>query len=160
MPPTAPEVTAATGRRALPGRPVPGPAAAPAGAAPRLDAAARAPPPRWRDHRAPTGSPTAASGAGSWTRTRGSRLAACSESSIPQRTTAHFTTRDQVSERFTHGSATRVDTLIGRLPNRAWKRLSCGDGAHGPRRYDWAATPIHRDLGLERRGWVLARRSI
>src|SRR5205814_3591058 len=59
-----------------------------------------------------------------------------------------------------HGSASRVDTLIGRLPNRAWKRLSCGDGAHGPRRYDWAATPIHRDLGLERRGWVLARRSI
>ena len=40
-----------------------------------------------------------------------------------------------------HGSTSRVDTLIARLPNRAWKRLSCGDGAHGPRRYDLGRHP-------------------
>lgn len=56
--------------------------------------------------------------------------------------------------------STRVDTLIGELPGRAWKRLSAGDGAHGPRRYDWATVPIHHDLPDSRRRWVLARRSI
>jgi SRSO17 transposase len=57
-------------------------------------------------------------------------------------------------------TTTRVDALIGKLPTSAWKRLSCGDGAHGPRRYDWAATPIGRDAGGDRRCWVLARRAI
>jgi SRSO17 transposase len=57
-------------------------------------------------------------------------------------------------------TTTRVDTLIASLPTRAWQRLSCGDGAHGPRRYDWAATPIRRAFPHGRRGWVLARRSI
>src|SRR4029077_5639709 len=37
---------------------------------------------------------------------------------------------------------------------------SCGDGAHGPRLYDWALVPIRRPFGTDRRGWVLARRSI
>jgi hypothetical protein len=32
----------------------------------------------------------------------------------------------------------RVDALIDRLPARAWRRMSCGDGAHGPRVYDWS----------------------
>jgi SRSO17 transposase len=54
----------------------------------------------------------------------------------------------------------RIDALIGDLPTRAWKRLSCGDGAHGPRRYDWTATPISVDAGADRSGWALARRSI
>jgi SRSO17 transposase len=59
-----------------------------------------------------------------------------------------------------YGSATRLDTLIGKLPGRAWKRLSCGDGAHGPRRYDWATVAIDHNLPDNRRGAVLARRSI
>ena len=57
-------------------------------------------------------------------------------------------------------TTTRVDMLVDKLPRSAWKRLSCGDGAHGPRRYDWVATPIRRTFGDDRRGWVLARRSI
>ena len=37
--------------------------------------------------------------------------------------------------------------------------MSCGDGAHGPRIYDWAITDI-RPLRLVDRGhWLLARRS-
>jgi SRSO17 transposase len=36
----------------------------------------------------------------------------------------------------------RVDKLIAALPGRAWSRISCGPGAHGPREYDWARVPI------------------
>ncbi|WP_405984223.1 IS701 family transposase [Streptomyces sp. NBC_00872] len=58
----------------------------------------------------------------------------------------------------------RIDALIAEAPDDAWQHLSCGDGAKGPRVYDWAAaelpvidifagdTPTHRR-------WVLARRS-
>ena len=38
----------------------------------------------------------------------------------------------------TDGSAGRVDELIAALPAKAWRRLSVGAGAHGPRDYDWA----------------------
>jgi SRSO17 transposase len=57
-------------------------------------------------------------------------------------------------------TTTRVDALIGKLPAGAWRRRSCGDGAHGPRVYDWASVPIRRVFAHGRRGWVLARRSI
>jgi SRSO17 transposase len=57
-------------------------------------------------------------------------------------------------------TTTRVDALIDTLPASAWKRLSCGDGVQGPRRYDWATIPIRRPFAHGRRGWVLARRSI
>jgi SRSO17 transposase len=32
----------------------------------------------------------------------------------------------------------RADVLARRVPARGWQRLSCGDGAKGPRVYDWA----------------------
>jgi SRSO17 transposase len=32
----------------------------------------------------------------------------------------------------------RADALAAKLPRRAWQRISCGDGAKGERRYDWA----------------------
>jgi SRSO17 transposase len=57
-------------------------------------------------------------------------------------------------------TTTRVDALIAKVPARLWKRRSCGDGAHGPRIYDWATVAIRRDFGPDRRGWVLARRCI
>jgi SRSO17 transposase len=54
----------------------------------------------------------------------------------------------------------RVDELIAALPARAWQRRSCGDGAHGPRVYDWARVAI-RPLHAPARGhWVLARRRL
>jgi SRSO17 transposase len=37
--------------------------------------------------------------------------------------------------------------LVARLPARAWRRLSAGDGAKGPRVYDWAR------VALTRPGW-------
>jgi SRSO17 transposase len=55
----------------------------------------------------------------------------------------------------------RVDAVAGELPADAWHRVSVGDGAKGPRVYDWAAGRLHgqrRPHGLARR--VLVRRSL
>ena len=57
------------------------------------------------------------------------------------------------------GRRHRADVLLRRVPAHAWERRSCGDGAKGPRLYDWAL------LGLAPRptggqAWLLARRSI
>ncbi|MGW7672799.1 hypothetical protein ACWGJX_37750 [Streptomyces sp. NPDC054775] len=54
----------------------------------------------------------------------------------------------------------RAHQLIGELPDDAWTRLSCGDGAHGPREYDWAAAAIRpwRREGWDH--WLMARRSL
>lgn len=59
----------------------------------------------------------------------------------------------------------RVDQLIAEAPDDAWQRLSCGDGAKGPRLFDWAAAqlPVIDFFDGEEpthRRWVLARRSI
>jgi SRSO17 transposase len=50
--------------------------------------------------------------------------------------------------------------LIAALPAAAWVTLSAGDGAKGPRDYDWAWVPI-RALPEPGQGyWLLARRSL
>ena len=54
----------------------------------------------------------------------------------------------------------RVDAIIAGLPARAWRRLSCGEGAHGPRVYDWVRVPIRPCWAPGRGHWLLARRSI
>ena len=54
----------------------------------------------------------------------------------------------------------RVDDLIAGLPAGQWHRLSCGDGAHGPRLYDWARVEIRPEWDNRFGHWVLARRSI
>jgi SRSO17 transposase len=52
-----------------------------------------------------------------------------------------------------------VDLIAG-LPADAWVTLSAGDGAKGPRLYDWAWAPI-RPLREPGKGyWLLARRSL
>lgn len=52
-----------------------------------------------------------------------------------------------------------MDRVITELGEDAWTAMSCGDGAHGPRIYDWAITDI-RPLRLVDRGhWLPARRS-
>ena len=51
-------------------------------------------------------------------------------------------------------------TLAAAIAARDWKRLSAGDGAKGPRVYDWARVPIR---ALPEPGWdywLLVRRSI
>jgi SRSO17 transposase len=49
---------------------------------------------------------------------------------------------------------------VADLPARAWRRLSVGAGAHGPREYDWARIPIRTDWRPGRGHWLLARRSV
>ncbi len=54
----------------------------------------------------------------------------------------------------------RADALIAGLDPRAWRRLSVGAGAHGPRDYEWARVPIRIGWAPGRGHWLLARRSI
>ena len=54
----------------------------------------------------------------------------------------------------------RADWLAGGVEGSGWIRCSAGDGAKGPRVYDWAAVNI-RPLREPGKGyWLLARRSI
>jgi SRSO17 transposase len=60
----------------------------------------------------------------------------------------------------TAGGEARADVLIAGLAPRAWRRLSVGAGAHGPREYDWARVPIRMGWRPGRGHWLLARRSV
>lgn len=60
----------------------------------------------------------------------------------------------------TDGRTGLVEELIAALPAQAWRRLSVGAGAHGPRDYDWARLPIRIAWAPGRGHWLLARRSI
>jgi SRSO17 transposase len=57
-----------------------------------------------------------------------------------------------------------VADIVAGVPAAEWQRLSCGEGAQGPRRYDWAYVPVLPVRPAERDGlepWVhavLARR--
>jgi SRSO17 transposase len=52
----------------------------------------------------------------------------------------------------------RADELAAHRPAQAWKTISAGAGAKGPRLYHRAKAPI-RPLEAERRYWLLVRRS-
>ena len=54
----------------------------------------------------------------------------------------------------------RADAVIADLTDGDWQRLSCGDGAHGQRLYDWAAIDIRPWREPDRGHWLLARRLI
>ncbi|WP_447002423.1 IS701 family transposase [Saccharothrix isguenensis] len=59
--------------------------------------------------------------------------------------------------------STRADFLTSDAPPAAWKRRSCGQGAKGPRLFDWAVAslPVYDDTtppGWRR--WLLIRRSL
>jgi SRSO17 transposase len=50
--------------------------------------------------------------------------------------------------------------LVARLPAGAWRRRSAGDGAKGPRVYDWARVALTRPGWPGRGFWLLARRRL
>jgi SRSO17 transposase len=54
----------------------------------------------------------------------------------------------------------QVKTLLATLPEEGWTRLSAGDGAKGPRWYDWRWLPLAEPLEPEWRRWLLVRRSV
>jgi len=56
--------------------------------------------------------------------------------------------------------ATKACAIVASLTEAAWQRLSCGEGAKGPRLYDWACVPLFR-LGWPNHSHrLLVRRSI
>ncbi|MFD7624409.1 IS701 family transposase [Streptomyces sp. NPDC059802] len=61
----------------------------------------------------------------------------------------------------------RIDVLFAQAPDEAWEKISCGDGAKGPRIYHWAAVRLPAVAEFDYQGemphrmrWALARRSI
>lgn len=53
-----------------------------------------------------------------------------------------------------------AEDLVATLPSTAWHRISAGDGAKGPRLYDWARVAIRPLSDPERGYWLLIRRSL
>src|SRR6266508_4806474 len=53
-----------------------------------------------------------------------------------------------------------VRELVAGLPAGAWRRLSAGDGAKGPRVYDWARVALARPGWPGRGFWLLVRRRL
>ena len=54
----------------------------------------------------------------------------------------------------------RVDEIARTTPAQAWQRLSVGEGAKGPRVYDWAAARFGRPTAGRLIHWLLIRRSV
>jgi SRSO17 transposase len=57
-------------------------------------------------------------------------------------------------------TGSRADVLAASAPEQAWKRLSAGDGAKGPRLSDWALATLPGEPGEGPERWLLIRRSI
>jgi SRSO17 transposase len=61
---------------------------------------------------------------------------------------------------FTGFRQVRAKALLAEVPADGWHRLSCGEGAKGPRVYDWALLRTNSpDPGVYAR-WLLIRRSV
>ena len=58
------------------------------------------------------------------------------------------------------GRQCQVKTILAALPEEGWGRLSAGDGAKGPRWYDWRWLPLAAPLAPGWRRWLLVRRSL
>ncbi len=54
----------------------------------------------------------------------------------------------------------RIGTYLADPPPDGWRRLSAGDGAKGPRWYDWLRLPLIAPLVAGWARWVLLRRSV
>jgi SRSO17 transposase len=61
------------------------------------------------------------------------------------------------------GRTHRVDTLLTRVPAKAWQCVSAGEGAKGHRHYDWAFVRLDQDRpapdGQAGTHWLLVRRN-
>lgn len=54
----------------------------------------------------------------------------------------------------------RAKALLAEVATDGWQRLSCGDGAKGPRRYDWAVCRTNTPDPERYSRWLLIRRSV
>jgi SRSO17 transposase len=53
----------------------------------------------------------------------------------------------------------RIKSLVGQIPEDAWQVVSAGEGAKGPRLYEWACLAL-TSLMIEHQRWLLVRRNI
>jgi SRSO17 transposase len=58
------------------------------------------------------------------------------------------------------GRQHQVKSILAALETEGWCRLSAGDGAKGPRWYDWRWLPLAAPLSPHWRRWLLVRRSL
>jgi SRSO17 transposase len=58
------------------------------------------------------------------------------------------------------GRQPQVQSLLATLVPAGWPRLSAGDGAKGPRWYDWMWLPLAAPWQPDWRRWLLVRRSL
>jgi SRSO17 transposase len=58
------------------------------------------------------------------------------------------------------GQQRQVKTILATLPTDGWPRLSAGDGAKGPRWYDWRWLALAAPLEPGWRRWLLVRRRV
>ena len=58
------------------------------------------------------------------------------------------------------GQQRQVKTILAALPRARWTRLSAGEGAKGPRWYDWRWLPLAPPLEPNWCRWLLVRRSL
>lgn len=58
------------------------------------------------------------------------------------------------------GQQRQVKTILMALPQEGWTQLSAGDGAKGPRWYDWCWRPLADPVEPHWRRWLLVRRSV
>ena len=83
---------------------------------------------------------------------------------LEQRGLAHVLAVKATQPLWAHGEQGPAEVpareLVARLPARAWRRLSAGDGAKGPRVYDWARVGLVRPGWPGRGFWLLARRRL
>lgn len=61
---------------------------------------------------------------------------------------------------WTRGARAEARALADTLPTEAWARASAGDGAQGPRWYDWACLALPYDAAAGWAHWLLVRRSV
>lgn len=59
-----------------------------------------------------------------------------------------------------HWRTYRVSTILTKPPTEGWERVSAGDGATGPRLYDWIRLRLSDPLVAGWSRWLLLRRSI
>jgi len=53
----------------------------------------------------------------------------------------------------------RINQIIKQITESQWRVVSAGDGAKGPRLYEWALVPL-LSIMIENHRWMLVRRSI
>lgn len=58
------------------------------------------------------------------------------------------------------GRQQQVKTILATVPPEGWHRVSAGDGAKGPRWYDWTWLPLAAPWQPGWRRWLLVRRSL